>query len=276
LTSIGIVGPGRAGVGLGLALHEAGHEVYLHGRRGKAVPPPLSLSVGDTPPWLDAVEVVLLAVRDDAVEPASAQLAASGGVKEHHVVLHLSGILDETPLAPLIPSGAARGTMHPLQALTDPESAPDRLRGALAAITGDPRACYAAKGVAESIGLIPIEIDPAVKVKYHAAAVIASNYLVVLAAVAEQLLRNVGFPEALARGGLTALMRGTLDNVSRAGPAAALTGPIVRGDTETIEKHLAALPSDAAALYRALGRAAAELAGLDEAGRAAIDRAFDA
>lgn len=213
--------------------------------------------------------MVLLAVRDDAIEPAATELAASGAVRAAHVVLHLSGLRDVTPLAALRPSGAALGVLHPLQAIARPEAAPERLRGALAALTGDARAVAAAKPLAASIGLIPVHLAGTGKARYHAAAAIASNYLVVLAAVAERLMAEAGLPADAANAGVRALMAGTLANVADRG-AAALTGPIARGDAATVRAHLAALPDDLRDAYRALGRVALALAQLDDPARATL------
>lgn len=255
MTPIGVVGAGRAGVGLALALHRAGHTVRLHARRGTAVPPPLVLTWGGVPPWMGEVEVVLLAVRDGDVETAAGDLADAGGVRPAHVVLHLSGLLDAAPLEALRPGGAALGCFHPLQAIARPEDAPERLRGAVAALTGDDRAVAAGRRLADDLGMRPVVVPGAAKPRYHAAAAIASNYLVVLAAAAEQLMTDAGLDRADARAGVAALMAGTLAN-ARADGAAALTGPIVRGDVATVRAHLAALPPALQDMYRALGRAA--------------------
>lgn len=274
MTAVGIVGPGRAGLGLGLALANAGYQVRLHGRRGKSVPPPLELSWGGPPPWLAGVEVVLLAVPDPQIASAAAQLAASHAVTARHAILHLSGLLDHTVLAPLRPTGAALGSLHPLQAIAEPEVAVQRLRGALAAVEGDERAVTVASVLADAIGLIPVPIDAAQKARYHAAAVVASNYPVVLAALAERLFTAAGLPRDAARLGLATLMRGTVENIIREGPLLALTGPIVRGDADAIRRHLAALDPGAARIYRALGRAALDLAKLDDTVRHKVQQAL--
>jgi predicted short-subunit dehydrogenase-like oxidoreductase (DUF2520 family) len=263
LSAIGIIGPGRAGQGLAVALVRAGHTVRLHGRRGIPVPPPLVLTWGGPPPWLGAVDVVLVAVRDDAVTGAARDLAESGGIAASHAVLHLSGMLDEAALAPLRPTGAALGCLHPLQAITRPDRAPDQLRGALAALTGDARAVEIGASLARGMGMRPVTLAGAAKPRYHAAAAIASNYLVVLAALAERLMTDTGLPPEDARAGIVALMEGTIANVRAEGPSA-LTGPIVRGDLETVRAHLAVLPPDLHDAYRILGRAALREAHLPE------------
>jgi predicted short-subunit dehydrogenase-like oxidoreductase (DUF2520 family) len=275
LIGVGVVGPGRAGLGLALALTEAGYGVRLHGRRGKEVPPPLSLSWGGPPPWLAEVEVVILAVKDDAIADAARDLAAAGGIGGAHTVLHLSGLLDETPLAALRGTGAALGCLHPLQAIARPEVAADRLRGAIAALTGDARAVAVGRTLAERLGMRAVEVAPAAKVRYHAAAAIASNYLVVLTAVAERLMLEAGIEPDAAREGVATLMRGTLANAREAG-AAALTGPIVRGDVETVRAHLRVLPSELKVIYRSLGHAALALARLEGDVAAKMRRVLDA
>ena len=270
--AIGLIGPGRAGVGLALALAQAGYTVRLHGRKQKAVPPPppLTLTVGDgtkPPPWIGDTPVVILAVRDDAIKPLAESLARSRAVGEQHIVLHLSGVQGQEALGPLVGSRAALGSLHPLQTIVEPEHAPQRLKGAWAAVEGMPRAVETGEQLARDLGMRPFRIATKAKAIYHAGAVFASNYLVVVEAVAQRLLRHAGLSDADAWAALRPLVEGTIENLARYEPREALTGPVVRGDTATIARHLEALTLDDAKLYRALGRAALELAqkqGMDE------------
>lgn len=261
--AIGLIGPGRAGVGLALALARAGYPVFLHGRNKKSIPKPLSLTVADgtkPPPWIGDVDVVILAVRDDAITPLAAALAKARAIAERQVVLHLSGVQGQEALGPLVPTRAALGSLHPLQTIVEPELAPERLRGAWAAVEGMPRAIAASETIAQDIGMHPFQIATKSKAIYHAGAVFASNYLVVVEAVAQRLLRHAGLLDADAWAALRPLVAGTIENLSRHEPREALTGPVVRGDTDTIARHLQSLAVDDAKLYRALGRAALELA----------------
>ncbi len=269
--TVGIIGPGRAGVGVALALALAGHEVLLYGRRKKAVPEPLTLTVGpaDSPPpaWIARAGVVILAVRDDAIRFLAESLARTGAVRPDQVVLHLSGAQGQEALAPLLPSRAALGSLHPLQTIAAAERAPERLKGAWAAVEGMPRAVQAAEGLARALGLRPFHIPSEAKPIYHAGAVFASNYFVVVEAVAQRLLCLAGLSDAEAWQALRPLVAGTFDNLTGQGPLAALTGPVARGDTATLRRHIERLSRDDALLYRALGRAALELArerGMDE------------
>jgi len=269
--TVGVIGPGRAGVGLALALALAGHEVLLYGRRKKAVPEPLTLTVGpaDSPPpaWIAQAGVVILAVRDDAIRFLAESLARTGAVRPDQVVLHLSGAQGQEALAPLLSSRAALGSLHPLQTIAAAERAPARLKGAWAAVEGMPRAVQAAEGLARALGLRPFHIPSEAKPIYHAGAVFASNYFVVVEAVAQRLLRLAGLSDAEAWQALRPLVAGTFDNLTGQEPLAALTGPVARGDTATLRRHIERLSRDDALLYRALGRAALELArerGMDE------------
>ena len=268
---VGLIGPGRAGVGLAVALAQAGYTVRLHGRRKKKVPVPLTLTVGDgaaPPAWIAQAGVVILAVRDDVIRPLAEALAAARAITPDHVVLHLSGVLGQEALGPLVTSRAALGSLHPLQTIVEPERAPARLKGAWAAVEGMPRAVEAAERLAQDLGMRPFRIATKAKAIYHAGAVFASNYLVVVEAMAQRLLRHAGLTDADAWAALRPLVEGTLENLSRAEPKDALTGPVARGDTATIVRHIESLTEDDGRLYRVLGRAALELAqkrGMDEA-----------
>ncbi len=265
--SVGILGPGRAGLGLALALRRAGITVLgVHGRRRKAVPRGVRLSVGDVPPWLGAADIILLAVRDDALEGAVRQLAQAQRALAGSVVLHLSGALTAQVLAPLRRAGAAVGSLHPLMTVSaDPGLAARRFRGAAFALEGDRQAVRAAARLARALGGLPVEVPAAAKVRYHAGAVFASNYLVAMLGAAEALLQAAGFSERRAREALAPLAAASVANVARVGPVRALTGPVARGDAAVVRRHMAALPAALKRSYAAAGRLAlllAELGGL--------------
>ena len=280
--AIGLIGPGRAGVGLALALAQAGYAVRLHGRHKKRVPapPPLTLTIGDgvtPPPWIGDVDVVILTVKDDAITPLATSLAKARAISERHVVLHLSGVQGQEALGPLVTTRAALGSFHPLQTIVEPELTPERLKGAWAAVEGMPRAIETGEQIARDLGMRPFRIATKSKAIYHAGAVFASNYLVVVEAIAQRLLRHAGLSDADAWAALRPLVEGTFDNLSRHEPREALTGPVVRGDMATITRHLESLAVDDAKLYRALGRAALELAqkqGMDEETAAKVAEAL--
>jgi predicted short-subunit dehydrogenase-like oxidoreductase (DUF2520 family) len=221
------------------------------------------------------VEIVLLAVPDDAVQEVAASLAATGAVTGSHTVLHLSGALGIDALAPLGASGAALGSLHPYQTLEASAEGAAGLAGAVAGVGGTPKAVSAAAALASSVGLVPVEVPEEQRGVYHAAAVFASNYLVTLAGVAEGLLGDAGMSAEQARAALGPLMSAALDKALTDGPASALTGPVARGDAETVRRHLAALPADVRDLYRELAWAALRLADLPPERRAAVETALE-
>lgn len=257
--AVAIVGAGRMGQGLGLALHRAGWQVSLLARSRHPVVSPLVLHTGPRSEATLAAGVVVLAVPDDAIPGLAAELALQGGAGPAQVVLHLSGLLDRRALGALLPTGAALGSFHPLQTIVDPVAAPERLEGAYAGVEGDERALAEGERLASAMRMVPIRLAPEGKVAYHAGAVMAANYTVALAGVAERLAATGGVPPEVAGRLYLPLIRGAASNLEL-GPAAALTGPVRRGDVRTVEAHLAALRSDDRELYRLLGLAALRLA----------------
>jgi predicted short-subunit dehydrogenase-like oxidoreductase (DUF2520 family) len=278
--TVGIIGPGHAGLGLAVALTEAGYDVRLYGRRAMPVPAGLRLVVGpDTraPQGLEEADVIVCAVRDDAVRNIAAVLAAERVIESRHTVLHLSACWGRELLDALSGTGAALGSLHFLQTIVDPASASAHLRGARAAVEGDPRAVRVASEVARSLGLVPLVIPSAQRPIYHAAAVVASNYIVVLAAVAQRLAVAAGIPEHEAWAALRPLVRGSMQNLLAAeDPADALTGPAMRGDDRTITEHLRHISGMDREIYRVLGRAALDVAARHGVTDDVLDRARSA
>jgi predicted short-subunit dehydrogenase-like oxidoreductase (DUF2520 family) len=265
------------GQGLGLALREAGHRVILISRSSHPVAPPLRLHEGPRAVALRDADVVVLAVPDGAIGSLAGELAAEGAVQRRHAVLHLSGLRDRRALAPLDGTGAALGSLHPLQTVSDPATAAARFAGAYAGVEGDERALAAAEALAASLHMTPVRIPAEAKAAYHAGAAFAANYTTALVAVAERLAVDAGIHPDVARRLYLPLIRGAAANLE-AGPAAALTGPVRRGDVETVMAHLAALGPADRELYLLLAREALRLAreaGLAEDAAARMADALD-
>jgi predicted short-subunit dehydrogenase-like oxidoreductase (DUF2520 family) len=158
--------------------------------------------------------------------------------------------------------GLGGGTFHPLVPFANPDRAPELLRKAWIGIDGDDPARATSRRLAGHIGARTLEIPPGMKSIYHAAAVISSNFPVVLEAVASNLMAEVGIPERSAQQAVHSLMEAAIANTADASPDSVLTGPVVRGDVDTVHRHLQALRHnpDARALYRRLSFAALEIA----------------
>ncbi len=260
------------GQGLALALDHAGAHVALLARGPRAVVEPLALHQGPWAAVTRAAHVVLIATPDAAIAAAAAGLAAQDAIGAEQVVLHLSGLLDRTALESLAPTGAGLGSFHPLQTIADPHTAHARLLGSYVGVEGDARALREAEALAASLGMTPVRLTGEGKPSYHAGAVFVSNFVVALAGVAERLARGAGVPADEALRLYLPLLRGAVANLD-AGPAAALTGPILRADAGTIAAHLAALGDGDRELYRRLALATlpvAEEAGLSAEGAARL------
>jgi predicted short-subunit dehydrogenase-like oxidoreductase (DUF2520 family) len=277
-----IVGPGRLGLALGLALHRAGAVRALSFSGRPPSPPAHPLFTGPSPAAAylpgDALpseyDLVLVAVPDDVLPDAAAALATRG-LRATVPVLHTSGSRGAEVLAPLAALGHPIGSVHPLAAVSDPVRGADRLRGAYWGVEGDAAAAGAAERIVHALDGHVLRVGPGGKTLYHAAAVFASNYAVALLSVAEGLMMRGGADPTDARAALAALAAGAVRNVAEAGPAAALTGPIARGDAETVALHLSRLSADERAVYSVLGREALRLAragGLDAAAADRLER----
>lgn len=250
-----ILGAGRAGRSLARALRAGGVQITgLHGRHVSAAE---GITAGPPPGSLGSATCVLVTVRDAQLDGALATLAAAS-LAPQAVVLHASGSADPAGLAGLRAAGHACGTFHPLVALSDPAHAPQTLRGAWIGVDGDDGARRVSERLAAAVGAHVLYIPPGEKARYHAAAVFASNFPTVLMCLAEELLREVGIAPDVARQALHPLFASAVENLRGGAGASALTGPIVRGDADTIERHLLALRAhpDTLDAYRALSRAA--------------------
>lgn len=260
LDRVTVLGAGRMGQGVALTLRRSGVPALLWGRRAKSVHPELQLQTGELEKAIAEHGLLLLAVPDDAIPTVAAELAMVGPLGPGHVVLHLSGMKDRGALAELEGRTGGLGSFHPLQTVADPENAAERWRGAYAAIEGDAQALAAGRALAERLGLTPVEVPAAAKAAYHAGAVFAANYVTVLASVAEQVAVKAGIDPRLAARMYLPLLAGAVGNLQSRSPAAALTGPIVRGDVATVRRHLDVLEGTVRRLYAELGLATVGLA----------------
>lgn len=208
-------------------------------------------------------EIVVIATADSDVEAVTRTMADAGAFRPGQVVLHTSGALTLAALEAAAHAGAAVGSIHPLRSFAAPGPDPEALAGTVWGVTATEGARKTAFALVEDTGGHPVEVDDADRALYHAAAAVASNATVGVMAFAMTLLEACGFADEEAKRALVPLALGTLANVEELGPMDALTGPIVRGDVETIARHLAALDSKDPAWgsrYRDLGRLVLEVA----------------
>jgi len=238
-----IVGAGRLGGALAQALREAGRPVTGPLGRDAAAGTDGGAMVGDRP----GAGAVLLCVPDSEIAAAAAAVAPGP------LVGHCSGAQGLEPL------GDREGfSLHPLMTVTRDGAS---FAGAGAAVDGTTdRAVAAAADLARAVGMRPIRIAPEDRAAYHAAASIASNFLVTLEAAAERLAATAGADREL----LAPLVRATVENWAARGPEQALTGPVARGDEETVARQREAVAQRAPELldlFDALVTATRDLAG---------------
>jgi predicted short-subunit dehydrogenase-like oxidoreductase (DUF2520 family) len=271
-----IVGAGQVGRGLYKALRNSGIDVLgLHGRRPSA----WTTSSGALPPAVANANAIIVAVRDNQIDDAVAELinerqqGSRGRSASGTVVVHTSGGAEPELIPRLTEFGMSGGTFHPLIPFANADRVPDLLKHAWIGIDGDDPARATSRRLAGHLGARTLDIPSGGKSMYHAAAVMSSNFPVVLAAIASDVLTSLGIPERSAENAVHGLMEAAVTNLADSSAAEALTGPVVRGETETVIRHLTALRSnaDARAVYKRLSLAALSIAAERGVPRETID-----
>lgn len=257
---IGIIGAGRVGLTMLECFRRQGYTIRaLYSRNTaelKAVGRQLGVSIVDTAAKAAAdSDILLLAVPDRAIVALAEQLAMADIAWQGKFVYHFSGSQSSESLSALAKMGANCGSMHPLQTFPSPEAAVSKIAGTYFAIDGNDNAVALADTLVCAIGGIPMKIPADKRALYHAAACIACNYFAALMQLTKELLDSCGIGEA-AIPAMQPLVEATWQNILQQGPLAALTGPIVRGDAVTVQKHCEALKAEDAEkllVYKSLG-----------------------
>ncbi len=266
LARVAILGAGRAGCALHAALQARGYPLLLwtrsEGTAAAARQDGFSTLSGPLPGSLKEAELVFLAVNDGAVGSVAQALARENLVRPRAVVAHLAGALDLEPLEPLSRL-ASVGSLHPLVPIASRRAT---FEGAACAIeSSDASAAARLEAVARDLGLSILH-PTGDRARYHAAACFVGNYPQVLMEAAVRLLQDAGLSRNEARTALGPLLRAAAENAIGRDGVDSLSGPVLRGDTEVVERHLAALRSNPArervlSLYRAAAALAAEMTG---------------
>ena len=211
---------------------------------------------------LQPADIHVLAVGDDQIAGACAALARATPL-QGSIVFHCSGALASGQLQAARDAGALVASVHPIRSFADPAAVAAQFSGTFCGIEGDAAALAVLTPALQAIGAQPVAIDASAKTVYHAAAVFASNYLVTVLDAALRAYMAAGIPEAVARQMAQPLATESMANVFRLGAAAALSGPIARGDLVTVDRQQRAVDQwDRATgeLYRALVAPTADLA----------------
>ncbi len=268
-----ILGSGRVGTAFGYLLKERGYRILGVYNRHRETGLRALERIGEgtvydresLPAAVPVADLIIITTPDRAIKETAA-LAGGCSPRNDAYLMHMSGLLDSEILKI---SGWEGGvfSFHPLQAIAGFTEGVRLLPEALFTVEGDEKGEKFAGELARSLGLKYLVIKKEYKPLYHAAAVVASNYLVTLVDSSFRLLKKAGMDREEVKKGLLQLVKGTLQNLDQMTPAGALTGPIARGDLETIDRHRQALADYApeiGELYRLLGWYTAEMIGNEE------------
>jgi predicted short-subunit dehydrogenase-like oxidoreductase (DUF2520 family) len=246
--TISIIGAGRIGRTLAKCLHRRSWRIEAVVARSNARARAAVRWIGAGTPYgrfthgVFAADVILLTVPDTLLPKVANDLARTAGKSlEGKIVLHTSGALDSSVLAPLALHGAATGSMHPMQTFTGREV--PKLKSVIFAIEGDPAARRVANRIARELGGTPVVVREKGKAAYHAAGTLVAGHGLALMEAATQILLKLGFTRRRALQALLPLVRQMLDNFETAGPRRAWTGPIARKDYAIVAAHASALAS---------------------------------
>ena len=256
MPGVGFIGAGTVATALAVGLSGKGYPVVaISSRSQKSAGNLAGLISGcqasiDNQSVADDADLVFIATPDDTI----ASVAAEVGWHSGHYVIHCSGADSVDILAPARKAGASIGVFHPLQTFAG--LGQENLPETTFALEAEGPLMATLKNMAVALGGHWIELGAGDKVVYHAAAVFACNYLITLVKLATDLWQTFAIPQEQAVQALLPLLRGTINNIDALGIPGCLTGPIARGDSGTIKKHISALTRVApelVATYRELG-----------------------
>ena len=258
MLKLGFIGAGTVGTALSVRLSSQGYPVVAVSSHRQASARKMALAVSGCRAFkniqdvADAADLIFITTPDDAIASVVSDIQWRRGQN----VVHCSGALSTDILRPAKKSGARVGSFHPLQTFAGMKQAVENIPGSTFGVEAEEPLLSILKDMAIALNGHWIELKASDKVVYHVAAVITCNYLVTLVKLATDLWQSLGIPQSQATRVLLPLIRGTIQNIDTVGIPQCLTGPIARGDIETIKKHLDALEKAAPALlstYQELG-----------------------
>jgi predicted short-subunit dehydrogenase-like oxidoreductase (DUF2520 family) len=255
-----IIGLGMVGTAIGHLLNKSGHKIIaISDKSAAALKKALPYTGGEVfrnpRQAVREADCILITTPDDIISSVCSEIADSELVADKFI-FHMSGAGGLDLLDSAKKAGAVIASIHPLQSFSSIDTAINNIPGSIFGITANKKAQKQAEIIVQNLNGIPIFISAAQKPLYHAAACVASNYLVSLLNVVESIYESIGISKTNARKAYLPLICGTIKNIENSGSIQALTGPIARGDAGTIKKHIAAIAKtqpDYLSLYCALG-----------------------
>ena len=259
---VGFIGAGKVGTTFGLFLNKKGinltgfssrkyssaeHSAYL--TNSKAYRDKLDL--------IKESDIVFITTNDDSIKIVADEIGSSDLALNKKVICHMSGALDSTIFMKLKEKGATTASLHPMYSFSNIEQSAEQLQNANFSLEGEGEYLDKITKILEKTSINFQQIETNQKILYHTAACVASNYLVSLLNTSIDMLKSVGFEEKKALSMLKPLVTQTVNDIFEFGTQDALTGPISRGDADTVCKHLKKLKEtgneDWLKLYQILG-----------------------
>jgi predicted short-subunit dehydrogenase-like oxidoreductase (DUF2520 family) len=267
INNFSIIGAGMVGTAIGYLLKKNGFHIIrvidqspIALKRAKSY---LGCATSSHPvDALKKADVILITTPDDTIVSVCTEISKDMCLTGKFV-LHMSGAGDLDFLSKARQQGARVACIHPIQSFSSIDQAIKNIPGSYFGITADQEALGAAKRIVRSLKGIPLLIPAQQKPLYHAAACFASNYLVSLMNTVESIYQAIGIKEKNAQKAYLPLVYGSLKNIENSGTVSSLTGPIARGDSGTVKKHVAAIRKTLpqySALYRIFGLATVKVA----------------
>lgn len=247
MNEISIIGAGRLGTSLGTALSKKGYRIKFLSCRTSLSAEESRKIIGEGKASTDNVQtaragdIVLLCLPDEEILKVTKELEAANINWSEKFIFHCSGLLSSEILNPLKAKGALTASIHPIQSFAEKRTSPEQFENIYFGVEGESDALELSQKMIRKLGSRSFIIDSENKALYHTACSIASNFFVVLLDTASSLLKEAGLQEEQAFQVLLPLVKGTLHNVKKFNIQASLTGPVIRGDKTSVEKHLEAL-----------------------------------
>lgn len=266
--TIAIIGPGRVGGAIGFILRRRGYPISGVAGRNFAHTSEAAAFIGCQPfetirEAAHGADLIFVTTPDGSIGEVARRLAESDALSRQVILIHCSGVLPADVMSAARKSGARLLSLHPLQTFASRESAIENFSGTYFGVEGDKEAIPLGFSLAKELGGTPFIIPSESKPLYHTAACMASNYLVALISSAIEIMGKAGIERDTALRALFPLILGTLKNIRLHGPVRALTGPVSRGDVQSVKIHINDLLDkvpEFLPLYRLLGSFTLELA----------------
>jgi len=259
--TIAILGAGKVGTAVGFLLLSSGYEIVaIASRSDESIKRGVEYTRGKPFRSLSQAaamaECIIISTSDDAIASVCEKITKDGAVSPGKKVIHMSGAGGLDLLESARKSGAYVASIHPIQSFADVTGAIENIPGTTFGITAREEIKEWSVQIVKDLGGVPFFVSDEDKPLYHAAACMASNYLVTLMNMVVEVYQSLGLTRDEAMKAFWPLVRGTIKNIENQGTVQSLTGPISRGDIGTVEKHLQAFQTklpEFLNLYRELG-----------------------